>query len=183
MKRPAHRAATGTKPTGRWRWSVKPWHERPAGPDQPNWAQHFVDVLRAPLENLRRKLPFPGCAKITIWSDCAGKCTEMRAADKLADELRKQIGVDINFRLYAASDTKQHCRDYVICNFRPDHFADDIFQRDFASSTLQCNTCKNHATCRMLGLISTAAAAAVRWGRIAQATMLYGRKPSRRSST
>ena len=92
---------------------IKPWHERPAGPDEPNWAKHFVSVLRAPLENLRRKLPFPG-AKITMWSDCAGKCTEKKAADKLADELRKQIGVDINFRLYAASDTKKHCRDYVI---------------------------------------------------------------------
>ena len=138
MKEP--KKATSSKPTGGRRVLIKPWHERPAGPDEPNWAKHFVSVLRAPLENLRRKLPFPG-TKITMWSDCAGKCTEKTAADKLKDELKTELGIDIDFRLYTACDTKLHCRDYVDKNFRPTHVTRDIFERDFASRSFQYIMC------------------------------------------
>ena len=142
MKRPAaaNKPADCFASSKCYRREVEPWHERPGGPDQPNWAAHFVDILRAPLQKLKQRLA--DGTQIVLWSDCAGQCTEMTAADTLAAELRKQLSVDINFRLYAACDKSRQSTDYATHNFRPTHVSADIFQRDFASSTLQCNTCK-----------------------------------------
>ena len=118
---------------------VKPWHKPVAGPEQPNWAHHFVDTLHAPLLNLKTK--FGDGAKLVIWSDCAGKCTEKYASQVLVDELGKTLGIDIKFKLHAASDAARHCRDFVNCNFAPVHFTDDIFRRDFEAATFECTKC------------------------------------------
>ena len=69
--KPMKRPAAAKWPTDCYGCEVEPWHDCAAGPDEPNWAAHFVDVLRAPLEKLHRKLPH--VTPIVLWSDCAGQ--------------------------------------------------------------------------------------------------------------
>ena len=118
---------------------AKSWHKPVPGAASPNWALHFVKTLSAPLLNLKKKIP--DGTQLVIWSDCAGKGTEKYAAQLLADELRKTLGVDIQFKLHAGSDKSRHCRDFVTCNYEPVHFTDDIFCRDFEAATFDCTKC------------------------------------------
>ena len=49
-----------------------------------------------------------------LWSDCTGQCTEKTAADLLVDELKKQLGVHIKFKLHAACDACRYSKDVVV---------------------------------------------------------------------
>ena len=111
------------------------WYDSARGVNQPDWAHHFVDVLRGPIRSLKSKVGTQ--LRLVLWSDCAGECTEGTAGKHIADALMKE---DIKFamKLHAASDCARHCKQFVQRNFEPTHFADDIFKRDFAASTFEC---------------------------------------------
>ena len=123
----------------RARRSVAPWSHVVAGAEEPTWPQHFVDTLRAPLENLRRK--FGDSIQLVMWSDCAGKCTEKYASKKLADALKDTIGIFIEFKLHGVSDATRYCKDFVLRNYDPPHFTNDIFRRNFHEESLECTKC------------------------------------------
>ena len=118
---------------------VKSWHKPVSGAADPNWALHFVQTLSAPLRNLKQTIA--DGTELVIWSDCAGMCTELYAAQLLVDELQKNLAVDIKFKLHAGSDKSLHCREFADSNFGPVHFAADIFRRDFEESTFECTKC------------------------------------------
>ena len=134
-KRPAAK-----RPSAKGRPSAHSWYQAVPGSEDPNWACHFADVLDAPLYKLKQKLA--NNVKLVLWSDCAGKCTEIKACRAIADELRKRIGTDIDFSLYGGSDSSQWCREFVQKNCSPRHFAADIFHRDFTAGTFECLMCQ-----------------------------------------
>ena len=125
-----------------------PWsHVVAAGAEHPPWPCHFVDTLRAPLLQLKEK--FGDKMTLLMWSDCAGKCTEKYAADKLADALMVKLGIDIEFKLYGACDKARHCKDFVISNYDPPHFSDDIFKRNFHEASVECTQCVDRTMCSL----------------------------------
>ena len=121
------------------------WYHAVPGSEDPPWAHHFADVLDAPLHKLKQKLGSK--AKLVIWSDCAGKCTEINASRAIADELVKRIGTDIDFSLHGGSDSSHLCREFVQKNCSPRHFAADIYNRDFTAGTFECLMCQG--TCAL----------------------------------
>ena len=116
-----------------------PWSQVVPGAEHPNWAQHFVDSLHIPLLNLKEKIGER--ISLVMWSDCAGKCTEKYASDQLANELKKTIGIAVEFKLHAGSDSSRHCKDFVVNNYDPPHFSHDIFKRDFDAASFECAKC------------------------------------------
>ena len=115
------------------------WAHVVAGAEYPPWVRHFVDTLRAPLLQLKKK--FGDKIRLLMWSDCAGKCTEQDAGRKLADELKLALGIDVEFVFFGACDATRHCKDFVLNNYDPSHFSDDIFARSFLDGTFQCTKC------------------------------------------
>ena len=106
------------------------------GAEQPDWAQHFVDVVIGPILNLKGKIGEH--ISLVLWSDCIGKCTEGTAGKRLADVLMKTAVIKFSLKLYAGSDCARHCMKYVSRNFELTHFFDDIFKRDFDASSFEC---------------------------------------------
>ena len=137
-------------PCPRARPLVAPWSHVVAGADHPPWPRHFVDTLRASLLQLKEK--FGDKIRLLMWSDCAGKCTEKYAWGKLADELMQTLGIAIEFELYGACDSTRHCKDFVISNYDPSHFADDIFRRNFLEASFQCTKCVRMCSLPMTGI-------------------------------
>ena len=87
-----------------------------------------------------------------MWSDCAGKCTEKCAWGKLADELRVQLDMTIELRLYGACDSVRYCRDFVTANYAPSHLAEDIFERNFDGASFECKLCGKLCSLPMSGI-------------------------------
>lgn len=116
-----------------------PWSHVVAGAEHPDWPQHFVDTLLDPLFNLKEK--FGDSIQLVMWSDCLGKCTEKYASKKLADALKITVGMSIEFKLHGGSDTTRHCKDFVVRNYDPPHFSDDIFQRNWHEASFNCTKC------------------------------------------
>ena len=117
-----------------------PWFHVVGGPEHPDWAHHYVDILHVPFLNLKNKLGAD--PKITMWSDCAGKCTEKYACDLLAGELMKKLNLDVRFDVYGACDAAKHCKEFVLHNCEPTHFTDNIFDRDFDADSFDCSVCE-----------------------------------------
>ena len=117
-----------------------------AGPVEPDWAQHFVETLRAPLLKFKEKVG--GRISLVMWSDCAGMCTERYAAELVATEVKQQMGLAIEFKLHSGSGPgpirhTRHCIDFVRNNYQPTHFAADIFKRDFNDGLYECTMCQS----------------------------------------
>ena len=115
------------------------WFHVVGGPGHPDWAQHYVDLLHGPFLNLKQKLGAD--PRITIWSDCAGKCTEKYAGDLLAGVLMKELDMNVRFDVYGASDAAGHCKEFVKHNCEPTHFTDNVFHRDFDADSFDCSMC------------------------------------------
>ena len=141
MKRPAARKRPAAHPGNR---AAQPrrhdeWFHVVGGPEHPDWAQHYVDILHDPFLNLKQKLGAD--PRITIWSDCAGKCTEKYAGDLLAGVLMKELDMNVRFDVYGASDAAGHCKEFVKHNCEPTHFTDNVFHRDFDADSFDCSMC------------------------------------------
>ena len=151
MKRPSacKRPSASHAPEKRPRVAI-PWHYVVKGSEHPDWAQHFVDTLHAPFLNLKQKLGAD--PRITMWSDCAGKCTEKYAGDLLAVELMKKLDMDVRFELYGASDAAAHCKEFVKRNCEPTHFNDNVFQRDFDADRFDCSMCRKKCVLPTAGI-------------------------------
>ena len=146
MKRPSacKRPSASHAPEKRPR-IADPWHYVVRGSEHPDWAQHFVDTLHAPFLNLKQKLGAD--PRITMWSDCAGKCTEKYAGDLLAAELMKKLDMNVRFELYGASDAAAHCNAFAKHNCEPTHFNDNVFQRGFDADRSDCSMCGKKCVC------------------------------------
>ena len=83
-----------------------------------------------------------------MWSDCSGKATELYAARSIAAKLQATFGIEVEFVLYAACDNTRHCKDFIMSNYNPQHFADDIFKRNFDAASFKCTIC-NKGACFM----------------------------------
>ena len=77
------------------------WYNSVGGALQPDWAQHFADVLRGPILNLKRKVGEQ--LRLVVWSDCVGQCTEGTAGKQAADVLMKVFDIKFTMKLPAGS--------------------------------------------------------------------------------
>ena len=155
-KRPAaKRPSADTENKARLRQPRKAhtWYHAVPGAEAPNWARHFADILDGPLKRLALPQKLGKKANLKIWSDCAGKCTELYAARSIADELSNRVGVDLEFNLYGGSDNCHWCREFVQSNCSPQHFSADIFKRDFEACTFECVLCQGMCALPRLSLI------------------------------
>ena len=99
--------------------------------DHPDWATHVVSNLRPYLQSLPQ-LCCP-CLRVHVWADCVGLCSEMCAAPDIEQTLRKLLGVDVKFILHGACDECPWSKKFVMQNFEPKHWSDDICARDWAT--------------------------------------------------
>ena len=93
----------------------------------PNWADHVVLTLKPFLRQLP-KICNPQL-KLHIWSDCAGLCSEMCAADEIERALRDHCDADIKFVLHGACDSCPNSKKFIIQNHNPKHWASCIKER------------------------------------------------------
>ena len=126
------------------------WYYSVGGALQPDWAQHFVDVLRGPILNLKSKVGEQ--LRLVLWSDCVGECTEGTAGKQAADVLMKEADIKFPMKLHAGSDCARHCMKLVQRSFEPTPFADDIFKRDFDAGTFECTLCGQACTLPRAGV-------------------------------
>ncbi len=76
-----------------------------------------------------------------VWSDCAGMLTEMSAASYLEKALMAATPCRVRLRSYLACERDPACKRYILANFAPQHYADDVEHRDFNASTFRCSIC------------------------------------------
>ena len=126
------------------------WYYQVGGAPQPEWAQHFLNVLRDPIRNLKDK--FGDEIRLVLWADCVGECTEGISAKPVADVLMKEFGIRLTIKLHAGCDNTRHCEKFVQHNFDPSHFSNDIFKRDFDRGTFECTMCGGLCPLPMVGV-------------------------------
>ena len=115
--------------------------------DHPDWAAHVVSILEPYLRSLP-KLCSP-CLRLHVWADCAGLCSEMCAAREVEQSLRRLLGVDVKFILHGACDECPHSKKFVMQNYAPKHWSDDICDRDWETGAYT-DTTADPAVCRQL---------------------------------
>ena len=115
--------------------------------DHPDWAAHVVSILGPYLRSLP-KLCSP-CLRLHVWADCAGLCSEMCAAREVEQSLRRLLGVDVKFILHGACDECPHSKKFVMQNYAPKHWSDDICDRDWETGAYT-DTTADPAVCRQL---------------------------------
>ena len=96
-----------------------------AGPPHPDWSRHYINVLRERFERLIEKVGTD--ATVTLWSDCAGKCTEASAWKVPMQTMQVELGANIRLKLISACDNTLHCKKFILANWQPAHFTDNIF--------------------------------------------------------
>ena len=99
--------------------------------DHPDWATHMVSILRPWLQSLPQLCGH--CLRLHVWADCVGHCSEMCAAPEIEQTLCKLLGVDAKFILHGACDECPHSKKFVVQNFDPKHWSDDICDRDWVT--------------------------------------------------
>ena len=130
IKRPAA-ASSGPADVPSVSWAVPV-----AGPVEPTYADHFVELLGEHLQHLPQNMV------INMWADCAGTVSEVVAADKIADAIMRRLGKKITINLYAACDNNKACEKMAREDRLAKHFSRDIFDRDFAAGTFHCEVCE-----------------------------------------
>ena len=116
--------------------SVSRWAVPVSGPVEPQYADHFVELLCEHLEHLPQNMV------INMWADCAGTVSETIAAEKIADALLKRCGKKVTINLYGACDNNKACETMARVDRSAKHFPRDIFHRDFAAGTFRCDICQ-----------------------------------------
>ena len=138
MKRPG---GAVINPRGnRHRTAPPEWRVTPGGTDMPQWAPHWVNVLRDHLDGLVGTTLTPGTT-LNVWSDCGGLSSEMFALGDIVSAIEKHYGVLMGVKLYCFCDTDPHCRDMAVANHGPVHVSDDINNRNFDDGTFECSKC------------------------------------------
>ena len=132
MKRPAVKRPANVPD---WR-AVPP----PGGPEQPQWACHWVEVLGDRLGDLMSNTLTSGTT-LNVWSDCGGMGTEMFALADITAAIQAKYGVLMQLNLHCFCDSEKHCRDMAVANHAPTHVSDDINNRDFDDGTFECSLC------------------------------------------
>ena len=115
---------------------VSTWATPVSGPEPPDYADHYVEVLCEHLQHL------PQYMVINMWADCSGTVSETVAAEKIADALWRRWGKNVKINLYAACDTNKACETIARVDRSAKHFSRDIFHRDFAAGTFRCEICE-----------------------------------------
>ena len=97
--------------------------------DHPHWATHVASILRPFLQSLPQ-LCRP-CLRLHVWGDCVGLCSEMCAASDIEQTFRELLGVEVKFILHGACDECPHSKKFVMQNYDPKHWSNDICARDW----------------------------------------------------
>ena len=115
--------------------------------DHPDWAAHVVSILGPFLRSLPQ-LCTP-CLRLHVWADCVGLCSEMCAGREVEQSLRRLLGVDVKFILHGACDECPHSKKFVMQNYAPTHWSDDVCDRDWETGAYT-DTAADPAVCRQL---------------------------------
>ncbi len=108
--------------------------------EHPPWAQTLVRRLID--ENiLQRTVQERAKLRLQVWSDCGGIGSEFFAARVLRDVLLKELGLEMEWKLYCHCDTDARARKFVRLNHNASHTSDNMLHRDFALGTFWCDSC------------------------------------------
>jgi site-specific DNA-cytosine methylase len=114
---------------------VSTWAVPVAGPMEPAYADHFVEMLCEQLRHL------PQHMNINMWADCAGTVSEAVAAEKIADAIWRRLRLKVTITLLGACDNNKASEKVARVDRSAKHFSRDIFDRDFAAGTFRCEIC------------------------------------------
>ena len=112
--------------------SVSTWAVPVSGPLEPNYADHFVELLGEHLQHLPQNMV------INMWADCAGTVSESVAAEKIADAMLTRLGKRVTINLYGACDNNKACEKMAMVDRSAEHFSRDISDRGFTAGTFHC---------------------------------------------
>ena len=115
--------------------------------DHPDWATHMVSILRPWLQSLPQLCGH--CLRLHVWADCVGHCSEMCAAPEIEQTLCKLLGVDAKFILHGACDECPHSKKFVMQNYDPKHWSNDICARDWETGDYSDTKADPAVTCQL----------------------------------